>query len=101
MMWLTTMNPKTRRLIKVSPEDAAATEQMFALLLGDNLDGRKSYIAENGHRYLDDPGCFLIFPGKSHEIPSLLLYNISREKYFLRKYFLQNREMILEKFPGK
>ena len=54
MMWLTTMNPKTRRLIKVSPEDAAATEQMFALLLGDNLDGRKSYIAENGHRYLDD-----------------------------------------------
>ena len=54
MMWLTTMNPQTRRLIKVSPEDAAATEQMFALLLGDNLDGRKSYIAENGHRYLDD-----------------------------------------------
>ena len=54
MMWLTTMNPKTRRLIKVSPEDAAATEQMFALLLGDNLDGRKCYIAENGHRYLDD-----------------------------------------------
>ncbi len=54
MMWLTTMNPKTRRLIKVSPEDAAATEEMFALLLGDNLDGRKSYIAENGHLYLDD-----------------------------------------------
>lgn len=35
------------------------------------------------------------------KIPRLLLYNISREKYFLRKYFLQNREMILEKFPGK
>ena len=52
--WLTTLTPKTRRLIKVSPEYAAATEQMFALLLGDNLDGRKSYIAENGHRDLDD-----------------------------------------------
>ena len=54
MMWLTTMNPKTRRLIKVSPEDAAATEAMFALLLGDNLEGRKSYIAQNGHQYLDE-----------------------------------------------
>ena len=45
---------KTRRLIKVSPEDAAATEAMFALLLGDNLEGRKSYIAQNGHQYLDE-----------------------------------------------
>ena len=54
MMWLTTMNPKTRRLIKVSPEDAAATEAMFTLLLGDNLEGRKSYIAQNGSQYLDE-----------------------------------------------
>ena len=54
MMWLTTMNPKTRRLIKVSPEDAEATEAMFSLLLGDNLEGRKSYIAENGAQYLDE-----------------------------------------------
>ena len=54
MMWLTTMNPKTRRLIKVSPEDAEETEAMFSLLLGDNLEGRKSYIAENGAQYLDE-----------------------------------------------
>ena len=54
MMNLTTMNPSTRRLIKVMPEDAEQTFQMFDLLLGDNLSGRKNYIAENGHLYLDD-----------------------------------------------
>ena len=53
MMSMTTMNPKTRRLIKVSPEDAEQTSMMFDLLLGDNLSGRKDYIAENGHLYLD------------------------------------------------
>ena len=53
MMWLTTMNPETRRLIKVMPEDAARTAQMFDLLLGDNLSGRKDHIAENGYKYLD------------------------------------------------
>ena len=54
MMWMTTMNPETRRLIKVTPADAQATEQMFDLLLGNNLDGRKEFIAENGARYLDN-----------------------------------------------
>ncbi len=54
MMNLTTMNPDTRRLIKVIPEDAQQTFEMFDLLLGDNLNGRKNYIAENGHLYLDD-----------------------------------------------
>ncbi len=54
MMWLTTMNPKTRRLIRVSKEDAQATEKIFDLLLGDNLQGRKEYIANNGHLYLDE-----------------------------------------------
>ena len=53
MMWLTTMNPETRRLIRVLPEDAAETARVFDLLLGDNLAGRKDYIAENGCRYLD------------------------------------------------
>ena len=53
MMWLTTMNPASRRLIKVVPDDAAKTELMFDLLLGDNLQGRKSYIEENGSRYMD------------------------------------------------
>lgn len=53
MMNFTTMNPATRRLIQVMPEDAEQTAKIFDLLLGDNLDGRKSYIAENGHNYLE------------------------------------------------
>ncbi len=53
MMWLTTMNPETRRLIRVLPEAADLTTQMFDLLLGDNLAGRKEFIAENGFRYLE------------------------------------------------
>jgi len=53
MMWMTTMNPETRRLIKVMPEDAQSTAEMFELMLGDNLQGRKEYIADNGWRYID------------------------------------------------
>ena len=53
MMWLTTMNPETRRLIKVMPEDAEATAHSFDLLLGDNLQGRKDHIAGNGYKYLE------------------------------------------------
>ncbi|MEL4861649.1 toprim domain-containing protein [Pseudoflavonifractor phocaeensis] len=53
MMWLTTMNPDTRRLIKVMPEDVEATARMFDLLLGDNLQGRKDHIAENGYKFLE------------------------------------------------
>ena len=53
MMWLTTMNPETRRLIKVMPTDAEATKYMFDLLEGDNLQGRKEHIANEGHRFLD------------------------------------------------
>ena len=53
MMWMTTMNPETRRLIRVLPEDAEETARVFDLLLGDNLSGRKDYIAENGYKYLD------------------------------------------------
>ncbi len=53
MMWETTMNPETRRLIKVLSEDIEPTATMFDLLLGDNLADRKTYIAENGHMYLD------------------------------------------------
>ncbi len=54
MMNLTTMNPETRRLVKILPEDAALTSEMFDLLLGDNLQGRKEYIAENGYLYLEE-----------------------------------------------
>ena len=53
MMWLTTMNPETRRLIKVMPEDVERTAQVFDLLLGDDLAGRKEHIADNGYKYLD------------------------------------------------
>ncbi|MBE6554376.1 MAG: DNA topoisomerase [Ruminococcaceae bacterium] len=54
MMWKTTMNPETRRLISVSPADAAATEIIFDTLLGDNLPARKKFITENGDRYMKD-----------------------------------------------
>ena len=53
MMSRTTMNPKTRRLIQIMPEDAAATAEMFDVLLGDNLSGRKDFIAVNGSKYID------------------------------------------------
>ncbi|MGI6334120.1 MAG: DNA gyrase/topoisomerase IV subunit B [Saccharofermentanales bacterium] len=53
MMWETTMNPETRRLIQILPDEAAITFATFDLLLGDNLAGRKSHIEQNGHLYLD------------------------------------------------
>ncbi len=53
MMWMTTMNPQTRRLIRVSWEDAKHTMEMFDILLGDDLQGRKDYIAQNGQDYLE------------------------------------------------
>jgi DNA gyrase subunit B len=53
MMWMTTMNPETRRLIKVAPGDPKMGPYMFDLLLGDNLQDRKEFIAENGHKYLE------------------------------------------------
>lgn len=53
MMSLTTMNPATRRLIRVKPADAEATRRMFDVLLGDDLAGRKDFIRENGSRYLE------------------------------------------------
>jgi len=53
MMWHTTMNPETRRLIKVVPDDIEQTQEFFDILLGDNLQGRKDFISEHGHEYLD------------------------------------------------
>ena len=52
MMWKTTMNPASRRLVAVTPTDAAATELMFDTLLGDNLPARKQFIAEHGSEYM-------------------------------------------------
>ncbi len=54
MMNLTTMNPKTRRLIKVLPGDVERSARMFDILLGDDLNGRKEFIIENGDKYIDD-----------------------------------------------
>ena len=53
MMWETTMNPATRRLIQVLPEDERATREKFELLLGDNLKGRKEHIERYGRQYID------------------------------------------------
>ena len=53
MMWLTTMNPETRRMVKVMPEDVERTAMVFDLLLGDNLQGRKDHIASEGYKYLE------------------------------------------------
>lgn len=54
MMNLTTMNPDTRRLIKVMPDDVEQTTQIFDILLGDNMQGRKDYIVEHGSEYIDN-----------------------------------------------
>ena len=54
MMWQTTMNPATRRLISVTPTDAQKTEEMFDTLLGDNLPARKEFIALHGSEYMKD-----------------------------------------------
>ncbi len=53
MMWMTTMNPQTRRLIKVLPTDAEETARVFDMLLGDNIQARKDHIATDGYKYLD------------------------------------------------
>ena len=53
MMNFTTMNPKTRRLIKVMPDDAAQTAEIFDILIGNNLQARKDYIVEHGSEYVD------------------------------------------------
>ena len=53
MMWLTTMSPDTRRLIKVTQNDFEESAKMFDVLLGDNLAGRKEFIADKGPEYLD------------------------------------------------
>ncbi len=53
MMWMTTMNPATRRLIRVSADDARRTAEIFDMLLGKNLQGRKDYILQFSADYLD------------------------------------------------
>lgn len=54
MMWQTSMNPETRRLIRVNMEDAESMNKFFDLFMGNEITPRKKYIEENGHLYLDD-----------------------------------------------
>ena len=51
MMWKTTMNPASRRLICVNAADAAETERIFDVLLGDNLSERKEFISRFAAQY--------------------------------------------------
>ena len=53
-MWETTMNPATRRLIQIKEADAAATAHIFETLLGDDLEGRKAFIAAHGSEYVKE-----------------------------------------------
>jgi len=53
MMWETTMNPQSRRLIRIKPTDIETTAEVFDLLMGDNLAGRKDIIAKKGAQYID------------------------------------------------
>ncbi|NLC90010.1 MAG: DNA topoisomerase, partial [Clostridiaceae bacterium] len=53
MMWQTTMNPVSRRLIEVVPEDKATAEKTFELLLGKDVADRREYIEDHGHKYID------------------------------------------------
>ena len=54
MMSLTTMNPATRRLIKVNPGDVEDAARMFEIMQGNDLEGRKEYIAEHGAEYTEE-----------------------------------------------
>ena len=86
MMWLTTMNPETRRLIRVMPEDAARTAQVFDLLLGDNLQGRKDHIAENGCKVSGSGGYFISsrgFPAETYRfgMPKPRGYSLLKREY--------------------
>lgn len=54
MMWQTTMNPATRRLIQVMNANEAATAEIFDILLGDNLPARKDFITLHGSEYAAD-----------------------------------------------
>ena len=47
------MSPKTRRLIQVIMEDVEEANKYFELFLGGNVNNRRSFIEENGHKYID------------------------------------------------
>ena len=48
-LWDTTMNPNTRKIKRIYIEDAVEADQVFSMLMGDDVAGRKAFIAENAH----------------------------------------------------